>query len=131
MPDIPQIPPENSDRAESSSSISLGNVQQAKRYNLIKHFLATYVVLLLILSTAQVPTSQATPVLSVTGSGTNTTPGGDTTYRLELLNHTDQIMYDGVLSANLPIFTPQLQVNKSSGHLYLLDTESALLLVYQ
>jgi hypothetical protein len=46
--------------------------------------------------------SQAEPVLSVAGSASQTYPGGETTYRLELLNHTDQIVYDGVLTITLP-----------------------------
>lgn len=45
---------------------------------------------------------QATPVLSVNGVGADSYPGGQTVYRLELLNHTDQIVYDGVLTATLP-----------------------------
>ncbi|MEW5960641.1 MAG: hypothetical protein AB1801_23200, partial [Chloroflexota bacterium] len=46
---------------------------------------------------------QAEPVLSVNGTAANTFPGGETTYRIELLNHTDQIVYDGVISITLPI----------------------------
>jgi hypothetical protein len=41
-------------------------------------------------------------VLSVTGTATQTYPGSETTYYLELLNNTDQIVYDGVLTATLP-----------------------------
>ncbi len=47
--------------------------------------------------------AQTTPILSVAGTGTNTYPGRETTYRLELLNHTDQIIYNGVLTATLPL----------------------------
>ncbi|MBN1995220.1 MAG: hypothetical protein JW953_21200 [Anaerolineae bacterium] len=49
------------------------------------------------------PTSQAEPALSVGGWASGTYPGGETTYRLQLLNHTDQIVYDGVLTITLPI----------------------------
>lgn len=47
-------------------------------------------------------TGQAGPILSVTGTASPTQPGGETTYRVELLNHTDQIVYDGVISMTLP-----------------------------
>lgn len=42
------------------------------------------------------------PVLSLTGAATDSYPGSETTYYLELLNNTDQIVNDGVLSATLP-----------------------------
>lgn len=47
-------------------------------------------------------TSQAGPILSVTGTVSPTQPGGETTYQVALLNHTDQIIYDGVISITLP-----------------------------
>jgi hypothetical protein len=43
------------------------------------------------------------PVLSVAGSASHTWTGGETTYSIQLLNHTDQIVYDGVLSITLPV----------------------------
>ena len=46
--------------------------------------------------------SHASPVLSVSGTASDTYPGSETTYRIELLNHTDQIVYDGVISITLP-----------------------------
>jgi hypothetical protein len=46
--------------------------------------------------------AQAGPVLSVAGTAGPTYPGGETTYQVELLNHTDQIVYDGVISLTLP-----------------------------
>lgn len=71
--------------------------------NLLKPLLICVITLsIIILFGLTLQSSQATPVLSVTGSGTNTYPGHETTYHLELLNHTDQIVYDGVLSATLP-----------------------------
>lgn len=48
------------------------------------------------------PVFSQDPILSVTGTATDTYPGSETTYYLELLNNTDQIVYDGVLSATLP-----------------------------
>jgi hypothetical protein len=48
------------------------------------------------------PAFSQSPVLSVAGTATQTYPGSETTYYLELLNNTDQIVYDGVLSATLP-----------------------------
>lgn len=47
--------------------------------------------------------SQTTPVLSVTGVALPTYPGSETIYHLALLNHTDQIVYDGVISITLPV----------------------------
>jgi|GEM_PF-5978364 len=44
----------------------------------------------------------AMSILSVTGTGTDTYPGGEVNYQLELLNHTDEIIYDGLISATLP-----------------------------
>ena len=49
------------------------------------------------------PTRADDPALSVDGSATYAYPGGETSYRIELLNHTDQIVYDGVISITLPI----------------------------
>jgi len=48
------------------------------------------------------PAIRAATALSLNGSGTNSSPGAETTYRLELLNHTDQIVFDGILTATLP-----------------------------
>ncbi len=42
------------------------------------------------------------PVISVAGSATYAEPGTETHYYLELLNHTDEIVYDGVLTMTLP-----------------------------
>jgi len=39
-------------------------------------------------------TGRVTPVLSVNGSGTHAFPGGETTFRLELLNHTGIYLLD-------------------------------------
>ncbi len=47
--------------------------------------------------------SHAEPVLSVAGFASNSYPGQEATYRIELLNHTDQIVYDGVISITLPV----------------------------
>ncbi len=46
--------------------------------------------------------SHASPVLSVSGTASDAYPGSETTYRIELLNHTDQIVYDGVITITLP-----------------------------
>ena len=60
--------------------------------------------LLMTLVTANpIPPSQAAPVLSVDGIATDIYPGEDTTYRIDLLNHSDEIVYDGVISITLPI----------------------------
>lgn len=48
------------------------------------------------------PVFASEPVLSVTGTGADSFPGQEITYRLELLNHTDSIVYDGVITATLP-----------------------------
>ncbi len=50
----------------------------------------------------QPKSSLASPELSVAGAATTTYPGGEAIYRLELLNHTDQILYDGVITITLP-----------------------------
>lgn len=65
------------------------------------HYLLGFSFGLFVLSLAGL-TGQASPVLSVTGTAGPTQPGGETTYRIALLNHTDQIVYDGVISATLP-----------------------------
>ncbi|MBN1220154.1 MAG: YncE family protein [Anaerolineae bacterium] len=49
------------------------------------------------------PSRAETPVLSVTGAASDTYPGSETAYRIELLNHSDQIVYDGVISITLPV----------------------------
>ncbi len=59
--------------------------------------------LLFILLQALPPPSFATPILSVSGTGSSTSPGQETSYVLALLNHTDQIVYDGLLSATLAL----------------------------
>ena len=75
----------------------------SKNVSFIKLALFFAAVCILAMSLRQLATSRAaTPILSITGSGSDTTPGGETTFRLELLNHTDQIVYDGVLTATLP-----------------------------
>ncbi|MBE7555186.1 MAG: hypothetical protein HS126_29400 [Anaerolineales bacterium] len=56
----------------------------------------------LILLIQTLPAFTQNPILSVAGTATQTYPGSETTYYLELLNNTDQIVYDGVLSATLP-----------------------------
>lgn len=66
--------------------------------------LTLFVSLLTILLFTNVwPAMAQDPTLSVTGRGTNTYPGQTISYRLELLNHTDQIQYDGILTATLPV----------------------------
>ncbi|GAB4443160.1 MAG: hypothetical protein Kow0031_25340 [Anaerolineae bacterium] len=62
--------------------------------------LLTGLVLALLLP--QLLPTRAEPLLSVTGGSATLRPGGETTLRLQLLNHTDQIVYEGVLSATLP-----------------------------
>ncbi|GIK37362.1 MAG: hypothetical protein BroJett011_11950 [Chloroflexota bacterium] len=56
----------------------------------------------LILLSQTLPAFSQNPVLAVAGTATQTYPGSETTYYLELLNNTDQIVYDGILSATLP-----------------------------
>lgn len=46
--------------------------------------------------------AEAGPVLSVSGSNVTAFPGETAALRLQLLNHTDQILYNGQLSATLP-----------------------------
>jgi hypothetical protein len=70
--------------------------------NIIKISLFVGLIIVFILIQSASSPSQATPVLSVAGTGSNVYPGQETTYRLELLNHTDQIVYDGILTATLP-----------------------------
>ncbi len=48
------------------------------------------------------PAVQSATVLSVGGFATGVYADEDTTYRIELLNHTDQILFDGVISITLP-----------------------------
>ncbi len=55
-----------------------------------------------LLAAAQPASSQESTVLAVAGSGANTEAGGETTYFIELLNRTDQIVYDGILTMTLP-----------------------------
>lgn len=46
--------------------------------------------------------SAAEPVISAQGVSTDAWPGHDATLRLELLNHTDQVLPNGFISATLP-----------------------------
>jgi hypothetical protein len=48
---------------------------------------------------AQTPT----PVLTVTGTTPYVEAGEETSYHIELLNNTDQVVYDGVISITLPV----------------------------
>jgi len=48
------------------------------------------------------PLAAAGPVISVRGSAASASPGQTATLRLELLNHTDQIRYNGQLTVTLP-----------------------------
>lgn len=52
--------------------------------------------------TPAVPTHSA-PVISAGGAAGRAYPGEDAAYRLELVNHTDQIVYDGLLTITLPL----------------------------
>ena len=62
-----------------------------------------FMLLLIYLLSIRPPTPlQASAVLSVGGTATGTEAGHETTYFIELLNHTDQIVYDGVISITLP-----------------------------
>jgi len=63
---------------------------------------ATLVSIFLTLVSAQNAYAQ-TPVLTVTGSTSYVEAGEETTYHIELLNNTDQIVYDGVISITLPL----------------------------
>lgn len=55
-----------------------------------------------LLAAAQPASSQESTVLVVTGSAAAAAAGGETTYVIELLNQTDQIVYDGILTMTLP-----------------------------
>jgi len=62
----------------------------------------TIIVASIVLFLPRPKPSIASPELSVAGTATTTYPGGEAVYRIELLNHTDQIVYDGVISITLP-----------------------------
>jgi len=49
------------------------------------------------------PAAQSATVLSVDGFATGVYAGEETAYRIELLNHTDQILFDGMVSLTLPV----------------------------
>ncbi len=65
--------------------------------------LIIWITLTFLFSFTKSAASQVDPFLSVVGSATDTYPGYETTYHLALLNHTEQIVYDGVITITLPV----------------------------
>jgi hypothetical protein len=59
-------------------------------------------LLLLAAFQAQPASSQGDPTLTVTGTGGSVVQGGEVTYRIQLLNWTYEIVYDGLISHTLP-----------------------------